>query len=221
MSDDRATDDEVSKAVSRLGDLYGQEVRTHGADPRSAGHKNREDQWLRFRKLAAVVEPAAPDAGMSVNDLGCGYGAMLEYFDGVGAKVDRYFGYDVSQDMLDIAQRQIGGPRVRLFNSPKVTESADYSFISGIFNVRLDATEDAWTDYIKETLLQVAAKSTRGMSFYLLSTYVDWKNERFYYGDPFMFFDFCKRNISKYVTLCHDYPLYEWTMTIRMEGGGK
>ncbi len=26
---------------------------------------------------------------------------------------------------------------------------------------------------------------------------------------------FCKREISPYVTLVHDYPLYEWTMPVR------
>jgi hypothetical protein len=50
-----------------------------------------------------------------------------------------------------------------------------------------------------------------------LSTYVHWKAENLYYADPFMFFDFCKRNISPYVSLLHDYPLFEWTLLVRKQ----
>jgi len=46
---------------------------------------------------------------------------------------------------------------------------------------------------------------------------VDWKQDNLYYGDPFLFFDYCKRNISRYVSLLHDYPLYEWTIIVRKE----
>jgi hypothetical protein len=31
------------------------------------------------------------------------------------------------------------------------------------------------------------------------------------------FFHYCRQEISRYVSLLHDYPLYEWTMIVRKE----
>jgi hypothetical protein len=70
---------------------------------------------------------------------------------------------------------------------------------------------------MKGALMHLAAMSIRGFAFNAMTTYVDWKQENLYYADPFMFFDFCKRNISRYVSLLHDYPLFEWTMIVRKE----
>jgi len=33
-----------------------------------------------------------------------------------------------------------------------------------------------------------------------------------YYADPLILFDWCKNEISKYVALLHNYPLYEFTI---------
>jgi hypothetical protein len=48
---------------------------------------------------------------------------------------------------------------------------------------------------------------------------VDWKQDDLYYGDPLFFFDHCKRTFSRTVTLLHDYPLYEWTIHVRLGEG--
>jgi hypothetical protein len=36
-----------------------------------------------------------------------------------------------------------------------------------------------------------------------------------YYADPLFFFDYCKTRFSRFVTLIHDYPLYEFTILVR------
>ena len=45
----------------------------------------------------------------------------------------------------------------------------------------------------------------RGLAFNLLTTYVDWRKDDLYYADPGRYFDFCRRELSRYVTLVHDY----------------
>ena len=56
---------------------------------------------------------------------------------------------------------------------------------------------------------------SKGISFNLLTKYADYEADNLYYGDPLYFFDYCKRNLSKYVTLLHDYELYEWTILVK------
>jgi SAM-dependent methyltransferase len=197
--------------------LYSQSLGVHGPVPQGVGWKTGEDQRLRFDKLATVLgPPGSLPVGVSVNDLGCGYGAMFWYLDRLLAgRLARYSGYEISPDMLSSAKQQVADPRADFLESPRVLRQADYSFACGTFNVKLEVPEDAWTEYMKDTLMNLAEMSWRGFAFNVLSTYVDWKRETLYYADPLMFFDFCKRNISRYVSLLHDYPLYEWTMIVR------
>ena len=63
----------------------------------------------------------------------------------------------------------------------------------------------------------MAEQSRIGFSFNLLTSYVDWEEDHLYYGDPGVFFEYCKRKHSRFVTLLHDYPLYEWTIAVRKE----
>lgn len=61
--------------------------------PRARRRLNGEaGQALRFDQLVRIVNAADP---FSINDLGCGYGALLDYLDARGFKTD-YTGIDVS-----------------------------------------------------------------------------------------------------------------------------
>ena len=206
----------LQEALKGISNLYSKSLESHGFTPKSVGWKDEVSQRLRFEKLAQVVDLGVARRGITVNDWGCGYGAMFPYLDEVlGKSLTCYYGYDISEKMLAAAFRFVANPRAEWINSSEVTFDADYSFVSGTFNVRLEANDALWTAYIKEKLLNLACRSVEGFAFNLLSTYVDWKQDNLYYGDPFMFFDFCKQNISKYVSLLHDYPLYEWTIIVR------
>jgi len=150
-----------------------------------------------------------------VNDWGCGYGAMFGYLDGVfGTAMTRYTGYDISQEMLAAAKTKCADARAVFVNGGDVTTEADYTFVSGTFNVKLEASDEEWDAYIKRHLEAMYAKSSRGIAFNLLTSHVDWKQDNLFYADPGNFVDFCKRQLSRYVTLVHDYQLFEWTMLV-------
>jgi SAM-dependent methyltransferase len=191
-------------------DLYEKSLVEHGATPKGVGWHDEETHNLRFDRLAQVIEPGRP---VTVNDLGCGYGAFLEYLGGRGAQIAQFRGFDISERMLEEAKRR--HPSSEWILGSRLTAEADYSFASGIFNVRLDETESAWQEHIESTLDELNKYSRRGFAFNLLTTYVDYREPHLYYGDPRAFFDLCKRRFSKKVALLHDYPLYEWTMVIR------
>jgi len=38
-----------------------------------------------------------------------------------------------------------------------------------------------------------------------------------YYADPIFLFEHCRRTFSRFVSLIHDYPLYEFTILVRKE----
>ena len=204
----------ISQSLEQIRDLYRDNLDRNGAVSQAVGWNTPESQALRFRKLTEVVERDGKP--FSVNDYGCGYGAHLDYLIGEGLPVEAYHGYDISAEMLDAARKSHAGfGELDLRQSISLETDADYTFISGTFNVRFQASDEQWETYILDKLDEVAAHSRRGFSFNLLSTYVDWQEPHLFYGDPLFWFDHCKRAFSRRVSLFHDYPLYEWTIIVR------
>lgn len=213
--DERGGKREIMEALDGIAELYGQRLSDHGLSSQSVCWKTEASQILRFDQLVYVLNQEHGGEEMSVNDFGCGYAAMFRYLDELpNVRLGQYYGYDISDEMLKAAGETVTDARAHFIKSSRVTEEADYSFVSGTFNVKLGASDEVWVEHLKEMLMNLAEKSRKGFAFNLLSTYVDWKQEDLYYGDPFMFFDFCKRHISRYVALLHDYPLYEWTIVV-------
>jgi SAM-dependent methyltransferase len=211
-------DEQIQRALAGVETLYSGNLAEHGRESKSVGWPDEASQLLRFEKLALVMEGAPPDRSVSVNDFGCGYAAMFSWLDSrPSPRIDRYIGYDISDEMLRAAREQANDPRVELIDSREVTEQADYSLVSGTFNVRIDASDDEWGAYVRECLVTLCEKSRLGFAFNLLTSYVDWRKDDLFYADPAEWFTFCKQELSRYVTLIHDYPLYEWTMLVRKE----
>jgi SAM-dependent methyltransferase len=212
-----AEDEEIRRALQGVESLYSGNLAEHGIDSRSVGWPDPDAQLVRFQKLAHLL--VEDDGGpRTVNDWGCGYGAMFKFLDELkGFALDRYYGYDVSREMLDAARAHVSDARAEWIQSSELSHDADYSFVSGTFNVRMESSVSAWTAYVRSVLHELHARSRRGFAFNLLTSYVDWEQEDLFYAPPSEFFDFCKRELSPYVTLIHDYPLFEWTMVVRRD----
>lgn len=204
-------------ASTILGDVaryYTSKLEEHGTTARGVDWNGEDSQTLRFDQLLRIVDVAGR---FSINDVGCGYGALLDYLDARGLEVD-YTGIDVSAEMASAgAQRFEGRADTHFVCGPRLDHEADYSVASGIFNVRLEWSDTKWQGYIEETLDLLNATSRRGFSFNCLTSYSDASKMRdyLYYADPCVLFDLCKRRYSKSVALLHDYGLYEFTILVR------
>jgi SAM-dependent methyltransferase len=187
----------------------------HGATARGVDWNGPESQELRFAQLARVVDR---DGAFSLNDYGCGYGALCRWLAEHGYEGVDYRGFDLSAPMLEHARGELG-PDVTLVDREDALAPADYTVASGIFNVKLDAGDAEWIEYSFDTIRRMAALSTRGLAFNMLTSYsdADRMEERLHYGDPRVYFDFCKRELSRQVALLHDYGLYEFTIVVRLE----
>jgi len=202
-----------SELTSKVGQYYKEKICKFGIDSKGVDWKDEQSQKLRFQQLLKIVDADKP---ATINDLGCGYGALFLYLTReTPIKVDRYYGYDICPEMLVNARNLISDERASFVESDRILFDADYSLCSGIFNVKLDIELPAWEEFILDTLSNMNEKSLSGFAFNCTTSYVDYKEDHLYYGDPLFFFDFCKKNFSKYVTLIHDYELYEWTILVK------
>lgn len=200
--------------LNNVGQYYTEKLLQHGATPAGVDWNGRESQELRFTQLIRILDVAQR---FSINDIGCGFGALIGYLEHVGARYE-YSGFDISEAMIQQAKNIYGArPYCTFHVSAECDKVADYSVASGIFNVKLDVDDKTWVAYILETLGKLDKMSLKGFSFNCLTKYSDpgYMRNNLFYGDPCFFFDYCKRHFSRQVALLHDYGLYEFTILVR------
>lgn len=205
--------------LNTIAEYYGEKVRKFGGTPAGVDWNGEESQLIRFEQILKVVKPFD---GFTLNDLGCGYGRLFSYMQEKFEMPFRYFGYDLSEDMVKTAKSSFSSDDSSFFRHIAKTDEmleADYTVASGIFNVRLEHTEEEWSRYIHETLDIMNDSSKKGFSFNILTKYSDSEYMRDYlhYADPLFWFDYCKKNYSRNVALLHDYELYEFTILVRKQ----
>ncbi|PHS79734.1 MAG: hypothetical protein COB59_00130 [Rhodospirillaceae bacterium] len=193
------------------------EYRLEECGPVSGGvmWKDADQQILRLEILLSVISPKDLNAPISINDFGCGYGALFELIaDEHMMALGRYIGYDISGDMVTAAKAKYPDPRATFIHSPVATEPADYSFVSGTYNMHMGAPENLWSHYVKTSLRSLWAKTNKVMAFNLLDDEEPQKLADLYYANKNEYLDFAK-TLSPDVEINYDYPLHEFTMTIR------
>ena len=197
--------------LADIGRYYSEKLAAHGASPQGVDWNGAESQRLRFDQLARVI---GAETDFQINDLGCGYGAFLDY---LGRRCD-YLGVDISEAMIaKAAALHAGQAGCRFLAGQRADRQADYTVASGIFSVRLSASDREWQAHLLKTLDEMDAGSRRGFAFNCLTSYSDAgrMQEYLYYADPRVLFDHCKTRYSKNVALLHDYGLYEFTILVR------
>ncbi len=205
----------MSDIHQKIDQYYTDKIKEHGAVPQGVDWNGIESQTLRFDQQALLFQNET--ASFSVNDYGCGYGSFAQYLSTHYKNFD-YHGFDLSQEMIDNALTQCADIKNANFQrADKPNKIRDYSVSSGIFNVQMEIEDGAWKEYIKTTLENMSQHSEKGFCFNILTSYSDKEYMRDYlhYADPCFWFDYCKKNFSRNVTLLHDYELYEFTILVR------
>lgn len=204
------------KILSEVERYYSAKIKAHGSSPAGVDWNGAPSQCLRFDQLSRVI---SHQPGVVINDIGCGYGAYLDYLVSRFENIS-YAGFDISSAMIDEAKsRHEGDVRHRFFVGSRANTEADYSVASGIFNVRLDIPDDQWWQHIVETLDHMNEASRGGFSVNFLTSYSDSERmqPRLFYADPALLFTYCKTRYSRNVALLHDYGLYEFTILVRKD----
>ena len=194
---------------------FEERLSTHGATARGVDWNSETAQELRFSQLGKVLPQGQP---FSLLDYGCGYGALGGYLLRQGFQMQQYVGYDVLGSMVEKAGEAYSDRSRFTFTSRFADLSEqDYSIASGIFNLKLETSNEAWTEYVIGELCKINALSRKGFSFNMLTRYSDaeYMRPHLYYADPCFLFDYCKTHFSRNVALLHDYEVYDFTLIVR------
>ena len=194
---------------------YTGKVEKYGATALGVDWPSTPSLQLRLVKLLKVVDFAQ---GTSLNDLGCGWGAALDLIElrHRAARID-YSGIDLSAAMIEQARRKWGQRARTAFSvGHQCDRMAHYSIASGIFNVKLDATRQAWEAAVQATLQNLNACSSNGFAVNFMLPVDDADAvPQLYRTEPDPWVAFCRQQLRRAVEIVEDYGQNEFTLLVR------
>ena len=170
---------------------------------------------LRYEKMLALSSDLTKD-GVSLLDVGCGFGGLLDYASGRNISLN-YTGIDVVDDMIKYAEKNtnetarfIIGDILCLADEEKF----DYIVCNGILTQKLDASGSDMDQYANRLIKKMFAMCREGIAFNIMSTKVNFFSNNLYYRNSAELLAWCMSEISPYIKVDHSYPLYEYTVYI-------
>jgi hypothetical protein len=119
--------------------------------------------------------------------------------------------------MISAAKSIIVADNAEFHCAGEFSRQVDYGMASGVFNVKLENSDDDWLKYILHVLDGINEKSALGFAVNFLSTYSDSdkRKSKLFYANPLRMFDCFRRRYSRNLSLMHDYGLYEFSIVVR------
>ena len=206
----------VHDVRAQVAAYYSGKIARHGVTPMGVDWSCAPTQQLRFVQLLKVCDFSRP---FSLNDVGCGYGALLQYLDDRHATTGiDYLGIDLSAAMIRRARRRWAGRGDAHFMlghaSPRV---ADFTVASGVFNVKLDCRIDLWRQLTAQALTNMRDTSRRGfaVNFMTFRPHHEATHPGLFRTLPDEWISYCETRLGLEVELVSDYGMHEFTLLIR------
>jgi len=157
-----------------LNKAYADRLDERGSTPQGVFWNSRQNQMVRFAALLSVVtghvawKKPAPRT-LSIADIGCGYGAMLEFINTHPQFAHlRYMGLDINPVMIAACQDNFPTASHLFTCGKKPVSIVDFSVFSGTFNLcHIDDTR-RWEAYMFACLDSCWQNSRMGMALNLL-----------------------------------------------------
>lgn len=194
--------------------VYDYQVNTHGTVAKGVFWSSEDRQTLSYEILLKAILPDDLNGSVSIADFGCGYGALFDLIKPSPLMNNStYTGYDISQKMVAAAQLKNPDPRAQFITSPIMTEPADYTLVSGTYNMFMSADHILWTHYIKTSLAQLWHRTQKAMAFNLLDSTSPNKLNDLYYANKQEFITFAL-TLSPNVEIFDAYKGKEFTIIV-------
>ena len=156
--------------------VYDRQFKVYGGVPEGSFWYDEERQVRRFEVIFDQLRCIIPKT-YSIADIGCGYGAMLDYILRVGsANVDSYTGYDISTRLVESCRNRFFEFDAEFNVGDSPVGLVDFSVMSGTYNKTVTKSVRRWEEYVLGCLSKIWAKTEVAMIF----------NLQVSLGDPFI-----------------------------------
>ena len=153
----------------KLNRAYGDRLAALGPTPKGVFWRNESTQIARFNSILNLITKVTPIANPMLADVGCGYGAMLNFIQKTSRyKNFQYMGIDINRAMIKACKQNFPHQK-RLFLVGKHPPApVDFCVFSGTFNLCHTTDTSLWLNYIFANLQQCWKRSRYGLVLNLL-----------------------------------------------------
>lgn len=197
--------------------LYTDKYSMFGDDPKSLSWNDADSQNLRFAKISELFRYESNDK-FSVHEIGCGLGHFKQYLNDSGYGCE-YSGSDIIEDFINcninkypdchFAVQNISNDLDRIDDKIK---GKDYYCLSGTFHTIENNSIEDWETFVFKSIQNMFEMANKGIGFNFLTSHSDFYDDGLYYANPANILDWSIKNLSRFVSISHDMPLYEFTV---------
>jgi ubiquinone/menaquinone biosynthesis C-methylase UbiE len=194
---------------------YSERFKKYGVDVRTLSSGSEEKQNIRHQVHAAIGRMK----GLSVLDIGCGFGDFYRYLIKHDERPSLYTGWDIVEPFIEVNARMFPEAGFEVRDALSLEHAAfevDYVVMSQVFNNKYEHAENS--EVVRKVLSESFRIARVGISVDMISSYVDYREDKLYYFSPEEMFGFAK-TLTRFVTLRHDYLPFEFTMYLYKRSG--
>lgn len=202
--------------------LYRKKYLQFGDNPRSLSWNDRDSQYLRFSRLAQLFR-FERDGRFSVHEVGCGLAHFKDFLNDIGCGCE-YSGSDIMPEFIErdlekhpkceFYEQNIGDD----FESiPSRLKGKDYYCLNGTFYTKENNPVEMWEQFIFNSIRNMFRMAKKGICVNFLTSCSDFYDNRLYYAEPQQVIGFAFDHLSRFVSISHDLPLFEFFIYVYKE----
>jgi 2-polyprenyl-3-methyl-5-hydroxy-6-metoxy-1,4-benzoquinol methylase len=189
---------------------YRKRFQEHNGSVKILGAGSEEHRRIRFN----VIKEVGDLNNCSVLDFGCGLSDFYAFLKSEGIKVD-YVGIDIVPEFIEHSARKYPEQTFYCFDIGEKNllggRRFDYAVCSQVFNNKLLHEDNV--EVASGVMRKLYGMVEKGFAIDFITSYVDFEEPRHYHYRPEQMFSIAKQ-LTKRVTLRHDYPLYEFCLYV-------
>ena len=204
----------IDKLYDSIVKHYENCLEKHGVSAKGMDWPNEDDLQTRFNVMLGVASP--PSTPVSILDLGCGVGLLLDYIK-TQKKISKisYWGIDISNKMIAVAAKRHPKSRFAtrdILEDPLPNGCVDYIVMNGVLTEKRELNQSEMLSYAKELIKSAFASCKEGLTFNVMSTHVDWFRDDLFHWSLDEIVSFLVEECSRHISIRMDYGLYEYTI---------
>jgi len=205
-----------TKIIDEQLKVYQPEFVKYGDSPKSTRQNNKETQHLRFQMLTGHL--LNDHTHNTIEDIGCGICDLYGYLKNQNLEFT-YSGTEIVEEMILLAKEKY--PEITLKNrdilSASEQEKYDFVVLSGTLNMPGNITNEEWGEFCLSLISGMYNMCDKAIAFNFLTTHRTFTDPTLFYFNPSELLYYCINNLSRFVEIKHNYPLYEGTITVYRE----
>ena len=175
---------------------YNYQFENFGVSPKGVFWQSILTQESRFKTLIKAINKKDQEGSTTITDFGCGYGALYNFIkDKPFMKHSSYKGYDIVPSMIKKAKDNF--PNIDFIISEKILYPAEYTFISGTFNMAFNYSIAEWENYTINQIKNCYKMTQKTLAFNLLFASKTKIENNLFYTSADRISSICKENFGE------------------------